>query len=173
MTGLSRRDLMCRAALLSAAFGIGGSTKAAMAAEPVLLYDASFIAARRFAARAVALGGAPTRLDGDRVRQMRALLGFAPAACFGVSRHGDALLLCEIALEAGYRRLASVQHQAAGQLVASCLSQGVTIGALARIAGDRWPETFAEFALGGLAHCQMSANAGVADPAFSWVLVKS
>ncbi|WP_294134044.1 hypothetical protein [Sphingobium sp.] len=170
MTIVTRRGFLSSAAAVSAFAGSGGS----MAARPggaLLLHDPGLGAGQRFAARARALGGASLSLQGDRVRQLRGLIAGEPASLFGVTRRSDELLIGEIAAEAGYRRVALVLHRAVGVMVPICAPDGATIATLARLAGARWPEAFAELALGGVEQCEITPVTGAAEPALSWVLV--
>jgi hypothetical protein len=172
MTIVTRRGFLASAAVASALAGSSG----AMAARPggaLLLHDPGLYAGQRFAARAAVLGGASLALEGDRVRQLRGLLADQPATLFGITRRSDELLIGEIAAEAGYRRVALVLHRAVGVMVPICAPDGATIGTLARLAGARWPEAFAELALGGVDRCEIAPVTGAAEPALSWVLVRS
>ena len=83
------------------------------------------------------------------------------------------MLIGEIAAEAGYRRIALVLHRPVGVMVPICAPDGATIGTLARLAGARWPEAFAELALGGVEKCAVVPATGMAEPALSWVLIRS
>ncbi|NWK94485.1 hypothetical protein DM806_02085 [Sphingobium lactosutens] len=167
MTILSRRGFMAGVALTSAT--LAGS-RAAAAVPPLLLHDPGLAAGRRFAARATALDGESIAIEGERVRCMQALLARRPSALFGVTRRADALLIGEIAGEAGYRPVASVRH-GADRMVADCTRDGAAIAALARLAGAGWPEAFADLALRGVARCKREPSA-VIEPAFSWMLVR-
>lgn len=167
MTIVSRRGFIAGAAVASAA--LAGSRPAA-AAPPLLLHDPGLAAGLRFAARAAALDGASITIEGERVRHVRPLLASGPSALFGVTRHADALLIAEIAREAGYRRVALVQH-GGDRLVADCARDGATIATLARLAGAGWPEAFAELALRGGMRCERHEPAAAIQPAFSWMLV--
>lgn len=167
MIDLSRRGFLASAAIASAALA-GGRAEAAT--SPLLLHDAQLAAGRRFAAHVQYLGGQAVALDGDRVRQMQALLGPAPAAIFAVTRRGDELLVGEIAAEAGYRRVALVRH-GNEQMVANCASDGVTIAKLAHLSQANWPEAFAELALDKMGRCAVAPDSKMM-PALSWVMVR-
>ncbi|MBA4090685.1 MAG: hypothetical protein C0494_08855 [Sphingobium sp.] len=167
MSGLSRRSFLASAAVASTAV-IGGRTEATTL--PLLLHDAQLMAGRRFAARAQSLGGQAVTLDGDRVRQMRALLATSPTAIFAVTRRSDELLVGEIAAEAGYRRVALVRH-GHGSTVANCEANGATVAKLAHLSQANWPEAFAELALDKIGQCAV-APASEMMPAFSWVMVR-
>ena len=81
--------------------GMAGLPRAASAGtgSAVLLHDSSLEAGRRFAA---AYGGAALPIEGDRIRFARAVFARRPAFVVGISRPADALLIEEVAREAGY-----------------------------------------------------------------------
>jgi hypothetical protein len=84
-----------------AAPAVAGLPRAAVAkgGKAVLLHDASLAAGRRFAE---AYGGEALAIEGDRIRFARAVFEQRPAFVVGVSRPADALLIEEVAREAGY-----------------------------------------------------------------------
>ena len=172
MMPVSRRGFVAGAAVAAVAAATLRSPALAHEAQPVLLYDAGLAAGRRFAAQAHVLGGLAQPLEGDRVRQMQTLLGAKPAAFFGVSRHADELMVREIAQQAGYRRVSLIQHRVAGDMLPICAPDGASFATLARLAGGRWPEAFAELAIGGIERCEPVSHAAAAEPAFSWVLAR-
>jgi hypothetical protein len=169
MIGLSRRGFMASAAVASAAL-VGGRTEATTL--PLLLHDGQLAAGRRFAARAQLMGGRAIALEGDRVRQMRALLSASPAAIFAITRRSDELLVGEIAVEAGYRRVALVRHGADGRMTARCTADGASVHALAQLSGMAWPEAFAELALDKVGQCALASQSRI-EPALSWVMVRT
>jgi hypothetical protein len=67
--------------------------------EAVLLHDASLAAGRRFAE---AYDGEALPIEGDRIVLARAVFARHPAYVVGVSRPADALLIEDVAREAGY-----------------------------------------------------------------------
>ena len=81
--------------------GMAGLPRAASAGtgSAVLLHDSSLEAGRRFAA---AYGGAALPIEGDRIRFARAVFERRPSYVIGVSRSADALLIEDVAREAGY-----------------------------------------------------------------------
>ena len=79
-----------------AAVPLAASAKAGPA---VLLHDPSLEAGRRFAE---AYGGEALPIEGDRIQFARAVFEQRPAYVVGVSRPADALLIEEVAREAGY-----------------------------------------------------------------------
>jgi hypothetical protein len=68
----------------------------------VLVHDPALAAGRRLAAT---FPGEVLAIAGDRVRFARALFQRRPALVAGVSRAADALLIEEVAREAGYVRV--------------------------------------------------------------------
>lgn len=167
MSGLSRRGFLASAAIASAALAGGRADAATL---PLLLHDAELAAGRRFATHAQYLGGQAVALDGDRVRRMQALLAASPAAIFAVTRRSDELLIGEIAVEAGYRRVALVRHDK-GRMTANCASDGAAVARLAHLSGGAWPEAFAEMALDKVGQCAVAPD-GRVMPAFSWVMTR-
>lgn len=102
---VSRRGVLAGAAVLPFAAPVGawrwehhGST--------VLVYDPQLPAARSFAASGRESGRQVLALEGDRIRLARQLFASHPALVRGVSRQADALLVEEVAREAGYHRVA-------------------------------------------------------------------
>lgn len=172
MMPVSRRGLVAGGIVASVAAATLRPAATVQSGKPVLLYDADLGAGARFAAHAHRLGAEAQSLAGDRVRQLQALLGQAPSALFGVSRHADEYLASEVAGQAGYRRLSLIQHRITGDVVPSCAPEGGAIATLARLAGGRWPEAFAELALGGIQRCEPLSRAAPSEPAFSWVLTR-
>lgn len=74
--------------------------------DTVLLYDAQLPAAQTFAAAGREAGRTVIALDGDRIRLARELFAGRPALVRGVSRQADAVLVEEVASEAGYTLVA-------------------------------------------------------------------
>jgi hypothetical protein len=68
----------------------------------VLLHDPSLDAGRRFAASAHARGDKVMAIEGDRIRFAREIFEQTPALVIGVSRQADAVLIEDVAREAGY-----------------------------------------------------------------------
>ncbi len=84
-----------------AAPALAGLPCVAMArgSDPVLLHDPSLDVGRRFAE---AYGGKSLPIEGDRIRFARAVFERRPAFVVGISRPADALLIEDVAREAGY-----------------------------------------------------------------------
>jgi hypothetical protein len=68
----------------------------------IVLYDPSYQGARSFAASARTQGAAANAIEGDRIRFARAVFARKPALVVGVSRAADAVLIEDVAREAGY-----------------------------------------------------------------------
>lgn len=111
----TRRGALAGALALPAAAAMAKSAKRSPSGT-VVLYDPTFQGARHFAASAELQGGASAlRIEGDRVRFARALFERMPALVVGVSRSADALLIEDVAREAGYVPVA-VPPKLAGML---------------------------------------------------------
>ncbi|MEL1251409.1 hypothetical protein [Aurantiacibacter gilvus] len=70
--------------------------------DTVLLYDPALPAAQTFAESGRSAGRTVLALEGDRIRMARDLFAGRPALVRGVSRQADAVLVEEVAQEAGY-----------------------------------------------------------------------
>ena len=107
---LSRLTLTRRAMIA----GLAAVPAAASASEftwrhghgTVLLFDADLPQGRAFAEAGRAWNRAVLPLEGDRIRFAREVFGRRPAIVQGVSRQSDAVLLAEVAGEAGYEQVA-------------------------------------------------------------------
>lgn len=69
----------------------------------LLLYDPALEAGRRLAATGEAPRSEALEIAGDRVRFARAAFERRPALVVGISRPADAMLIEDVAAEAGYR----------------------------------------------------------------------
>ena len=94
----TRRAVLAGALAVPAAAGLP-RVAAARSGGAVLLHDPSLEAGRRFAE---AYGGEALPIEGDRIRFARAVFEQRPAYVVGVSRPADALLIEDVAREAGY-----------------------------------------------------------------------
>jgi len=94
----TRRHVLAGALAVPAVAGLPRMASAGTG-EAVLLHDPSLEAGRRFAQ---AYGGAALPIEGDRIRLARAVFAQRPAFVVGVSRPADALLIEDVAREAGY-----------------------------------------------------------------------
>jgi hypothetical protein len=98
----TRRGALAGALALPAAAAMAKSARRAPSGT-VVLYDPTFQGARSFAASAQLQDGASAlRIQGDRIRFARALFERMPALVVGVSRSADAVLIEDVAREAGY-----------------------------------------------------------------------
>src|SRR5688572_8010331 len=94
----TRRGVLAGALAVPAVAGLPEAASA-RAGKPVLLHDPSLEAGRRLAE---AYPGETLPIEGDRIRFARAVLERRPSFVVGVSRPADALLIDEVAREAGY-----------------------------------------------------------------------
>lgn len=74
--------------------------------DTVLVYDPRLPAAEAFAESGRTAGRTVLALEGDRIRFASELFAGRPAMVRGVSRQADAVLVEEVAQEAGYTRVA-------------------------------------------------------------------
>jgi hypothetical protein len=112
----------------------------------LLVHDGSLEAGRRFAAAGKVRGAKVRLIEGDRIRFARAVLDARPALIAGVSRHADALLIEEVAREAGYARVALIHGQAGSCTREKCVSGWSGLGRLAMAADWHWIEALADYA---------------------------
>lgn len=91
-----------------------------------MLHDPALEAGRRFADAGRAKGNEVLAIDGDRIRFARTVFERKPALVVGVSRPADALLIEEVAREAGYR--AVVADDALRGLIEASPDRGLVIG---------------------------------------------
>ena len=141
----------------------------------VLLYDPALAAGRRFAEAGEGQGGAVRAIEGDRVRFARAVLERRPALVAGVSRHADALLIEDVAQEAGYARVALVSGRASRCEGAQCRPGWQALGRLTDAAGGAWVEALAAYAAKpGEAMAELAGGAAIgradAGLVLGWVL---
>jgi len=94
----TRRDALISALAVPAVAGLPGLARA-RGAKALVLHDPALAAGRRLAE----LHGAEAlAIEGDRIRFARAVFEKKPGLVVGVSRHADALLIEDVAREAGY-----------------------------------------------------------------------
>jgi len=175
MTAITRRGFVGGVAATPLVLGVLASVPGtSFASGPrLLLFDPALAAGRRFAEQAMRLAAPARAIEGDRIRFARAVLAQAPASIFAVARHSDELLIGEVARELGYRQIALIHHEPGGEIVSRCHASAAAIGTLVRLAGARWPEAFAEVAIGGLSACQLVRDASPSDKAIGWVMTKA
>jgi len=94
----TRRGVLAGALAVPAVAGLPRAASA-RSGKGVLLHDPSLAAGRRFAE---AHAGEARPIEGDRIRFARAVFERRPAFVVGISRPADALLIEDVAREAGY-----------------------------------------------------------------------
>ena len=119
----TRREALKGALAVPAVAAVPGIA-AASGGESILLHDPALEAGRRFAE---AYGGKALPIEGDRIRFARAVFARHPAFVVGVSRPADALLIEDVAREAGY---ASADERTVRELTeaAQPLDRGLVLG---------------------------------------------
>lgn len=100
---VTRRSVLAGAAAVPVAAGAAG-WRWQYHGSAVLVHDPLLPAAREFAEIARSDGRSVLALEGDRIRFARELFEGRPMVVRGVSRQADALLMEEVATEAGYMR---------------------------------------------------------------------
>lgn len=94
---LTRRTLLAGAAAVPALAGLDRLSAAQPGGAGILLYDPALPQARLLADNPAA-----RPITGDRIRFAQELFARRPAFVRGVSRQGDAVLIADVAREAGY-----------------------------------------------------------------------
>ncbi len=102
---ISRRGLLAGAVAVPAAAGLAG-WRWQNGHGTLMLYDAELPAGRAFAQAGSAWNRAVVALEGDRIRFARDVFARRPAMVQGVTRQADAVLIEDVAAEAGYERAA-------------------------------------------------------------------
>lgn len=112
---LTRRNMLA-GSLLAGAMSVPGAAPAAASGlsgwqwrhghGAVLLFDPDLPQARAFAEVGRAWNRQVSAIDGDRIRFAREVFDSRPAIVQGVSRQADAVLIEDVAAEAGYERTA-------------------------------------------------------------------
>ena len=105
MIRASRRAALAAVLVLPAGAAMAKASQRA-AVGTMVLYDPSYEGARSFAASACAQGAGAKAIEGDRIRFARAVFARKPALVVGVSRAADAVLIADVAREAGYAPVA-------------------------------------------------------------------
>ena len=98
MISTTRREALMGALAVPAAAGLPG-VALARSNSALLLHDPTLVAGRRLAQ---AHGGEALAIEGDRIRFARAVFERRPLLVIGISRPADALLIEDVAREAGY-----------------------------------------------------------------------
>lgn len=112
----------------------------------VLVHDPALVAGRRFAEAGAARGGIVMAIEGDRIWFARTVFERKPALVAGVSRNADALMIEEVAREAGYVPVATL-HGRGRTCTDECQPGWNALGRLARAAEGSWVEALADFAV--------------------------
>lgn len=113
----------------------------------ILLHDPALALGRRFAEAGAARGGKVVELAGDRIRLARQVLASRPAMVAGVSLAADALLVEEVAAEAGYTRVALFTGTGTSCTADVCHAGWTALGRMAQGAGANWVEALADYAV--------------------------
>jgi len=131
----------------------------AAAGSTVLVYDPALNSGRRFAEAGSVGAGAVLALEGDRIRFARKLLASQPSLVAGISRGADALLIEDVAREAGYARTALFRTASGGCIALDCRRGWEALGRAMEASCGHWPEALASCAQ------QAGSPAGRAAPA--------
>ena len=172
---VSRRGMLLGALAVPTVAGLA-SWQWKTGGNALLLHDDSLIAGRRFADTGRAAGATTRAIHGDPVRFGREVLASKPALVAGVSRHAEALLLGEVAMEEGYV-LATELRGCKGTCQGFTLSPGWNaLNRVAAAAGDSWVEVLAAWAANPQASEMPQVTrfaAAASDPGtvLGWVLV--
>ncbi len=171
---VSRRGMMLGALAVPTVAGLA-SWQWKTGGQSLLLHDDSLIAGRRFADAGRAAGARTRAIGGDAIRFAREVLADRPALVAGVSRHAEALLIGEVALEEGYV-LATELRGCDGTCEGFTLSPGWNaLNRVASSAGANWVELLAAWAANPQASelPQVRRFAAASDPGtvLGWVLV--
>lgn len=129
-----------------------------------LVHDAGLAAGVRFAQAGAAAGRPSMAVEGDAIRFARALVETRPSLIAGVTRHADALLIGEVAAEAGYGLAAELMGDATGCSGNSCDAGFIALTRMAVGAGPLWAEAFGAWA----ANPQGAVPTGLAEASSGW-----
>jgi hypothetical protein len=140
-----------------------------------LVHDASLTAGQRFAAAGAAAGRPSVEVTGDRVRFARDLVTTRPALIAGVTRQADALMIAEVAGEAGYMLAAELRGNMLGCVGNACDGAFVALTRVAVGANGLWADAFASWAANPQASAAptlaVSALEADSEIALGWLLV--
>lgn len=140
-----------------------------------LVHDASLMAGRRFADAGAAAGTPSVEVHGDRVRFARELVASRPSLIAGVTRHADALLIADVAAEAGYMLAAELRGNMLGCTGNACDGAFVALTRMAVGANGLWADAFASWAANPQAANTpapaLAAPAVDSEIALGWLLV--
>lgn len=94
----------------------------------LLLYDPALEAGRRLAATGEAPRSEALEIAGDRIRFARQAFARRPALVVGISRPADALLIEDVAREAGYRPVEWNADTLSDLIAAGSRDRGTVVG---------------------------------------------
>lgn len=112
----------------------------------LLLHDPSLAAGRRFAVAGSASGAEVMAIEGDRVRLARTVVRRGPSLIAGLSRYADALMIEDVAREAGYAPVAVFHGRGDQCALQDCRPGWSGLGRMASAAGNAWIEALADYA---------------------------
>ncbi|WP_126173143.1 hypothetical protein [Altericroceibacterium xinjiangense] len=143
-----------------------------------LIHDPALEAGRRFAAAGAARGSRVQAVEGDRIRFARTLLEENPALIAGVTRHADALLIADVAREAGYTSVATLHGRAGACTGNECAPGWTALGRMAQAADSNWVEALADYAANPEMRAQTLASASAMPRSdrglvLGWVLARA
>ena len=142
-----------------------------------LLHDDTLQAGRRFAEAGNAAGARTIAIEGDAVRFAQSITAQSPSLIVGVSRHAEALLIAEVAAEAGYMMATELRGNAQGCQGYTCDAGWFALNRMAVGAGSNWIEALAAWAANPNARdvptLSRSSGRQTGDPGtvLGWVLV--
>jgi hypothetical protein len=140
-----------------------------------LVHDASLTAGARFAAAGTAAGTDSVEVAGDRVRFARDLVASRPALIAGVTRQADAVMIADVAAEAGYVLAAELRGNMLGCTGNACDSAFVALTRVAVSASGLWADAFGAWAANPQASAAptlaLSAPPADSEIAMGWLLV--
>jgi hypothetical protein len=112
----------------------------------LLLHDPALESGRRFAEAGRNRGGEVLAIEGDRIRFARSVMDRRPALIAGVSRHADALMIEDVAREAGYETVAALHGRGEQCALHGCRQGWGAIGRVTGAAGNAWVDALADYA---------------------------
>ena len=145
MPRLTRRAAMASAMAVPAAAALADTRT--RPPVPVLFYDRTLAAGRRFAEAGRMAGGEPIPFEGDIVRQARKAMQDKAGTLVGVGRRAEALVWLETAGDAGWARVAVLAALGASCEAETCSVAGRPLVRSVLRAGDAWIERFALLAV--------------------------
>jgi len=141
---ITRRGVLAGAAAVSTA-GLA-QWRWLQGSNAILLFDEKLSAGRRFAEAGRAAGERVRPLTGDRIRLARGVLESEPTLILGISRHADAMMIADVAREAGYVPAAEFAADKDRCTLDACNPAFAWNGRRVQGAEANWPEAFADWA---------------------------